>query len=63
MDQLNSNKSKMLIKWNCILNFSETIKMVSEWYKSFYNDPKNIHLTTINQIKTYQKLLSKKIQI
>jgi len=56
--KLNSNKSKNELKWKCILTFSETIKMVIDWYISFYTKPKNI--ITADQIKQYEKLLKKR---
>ena len=33
--KLNSNKAKNLLKWKCILSFSETIKLVTYWYKNY----------------------------
>ena len=56
--KLNSNKAKKKLNWKCILTFSETIKMVIDWYISFYKKPKNI--ITIDQIKQYEKLLKKR---
>ena len=32
--KINSNKSKKIIKWKCILTFSETMQMVVNWYKT-----------------------------
>ncbi len=55
--KLNSNKAKKLIKWQCVLSYDETIGLVSQWYKSFYTNPNQIHLTTIQQIKKYSKLI------
>ncbi len=56
--KLNSNKARKKIKWRCILTFSETMRMVTEWYKNFYTKPKNI--ITVDQIKEYEKLLKKR---
>ena len=56
--KLNSNKAKSKLKWKCILTFSETIKMVIDWYISFYTKPKNI--VTVHQIKEYEKLLERR---
>ena len=55
--KLNSNKAKKLIKWECVLSYEDTIGLVSQWYKSFYTNPNQIHLTTIQQIKNYSKLI------
>ena len=57
--QLNSNKSKKILKWNCILNSKQTIKLVTYWYKKFYN-MENLENITKNQIKAYEDLLKKK---
>lgn len=60
--KLNSNKSKKLLNWKCILTFKETIKMITDWYKSFYldknNNKKNI---TLIQISEFEKKLKERI--
>ena len=57
--QLNSNKAKRKLKWKCILSQEQTIKFVSEWYKSFY--AKNSKKIISNQqINYYEKLMEKK---
>ncbi len=58
--QLNSNKSKKILKWNCILSSRHTIKLVTHWYKNFYNK-KDLENITKYQIKTYEDLLRKKV--
>ena len=58
--KLNCNKAKKNLKWKCILSFSETIKMVADWYKSYYSNPKNIYKISYGQIKKYEKLLRKR---
>ena len=57
--QLNSNKSKRILKWRCILNSKQTIKLVTNWYKNYYDKNKSENLTK-NQIKIYEDLLTKK---
>jgi len=59
--KLNCNKAKKNLKWKCILSFSETIKMVADWYKSYYSKPKKIYKTSFNQIREYEKLLKKRL--
>ena len=34
--KLNCNKAKFILKWKCILSFTETINMVADWYKNYY---------------------------
>ena len=58
--KLNCNKAKSILKWRCILNFKETINMVTNWYKDYYLKPQKIYLTTTNQIKNYEKLLTER---
>tara|TARA_B100000686_G_scaffold299916_1_gene334060 strand:+ start:82 stop:1170 length:1089 start_codon:yes stop_codon:yes gene_type:complete len=58
--KLNSNKAKTKLKWKCILSFDETINMVADWYKSYYLKPKKMHDISLNQIKSYEKLLKKR---
>ena len=50
--KLNSNKSKRILKWKCILSFKETISMIAEWYKNFYDLCKLIRTT--DKIKTFE---------
>jgi len=58
--KLNCNKAKTNLKWKCILSFTETINMVTDWYKSYYLKPKKIYKTSFNQIREYEKLLKKR---
>ena len=55
--KLNSNKAEKKIKWKCILTFSETMEMVTNWYKDYDKNPKKIYNMTIDQIKKYEELL------
>lgn len=57
--KLNSNKAKKLLKWNCILTFSETMKLVTYWYKAFYSNKKPDFNLSLNQIRYYEKKLKK----
>ena len=57
--RLNCNKAKKILKWKSILNFNKTTEMVAIWYRSYYENPKNIDKVTIQQIKEYQRLLIK----
>jgi CDP-glucose 4,6-dehydratase len=55
--KLNSNKAEKKIKWKCILTFSETMEMVTNWYKDYDKNPRKVYNITIDQIKKYEKLL------
>ena len=54
--KLNCNKAKKILSWKSILKFNETVEMVSSWYRSYYDYPKNIDKITRQQIKKYQFL-------
>ena len=58
--KLNINKTKITLKWKCILSFEETIAMTVDWYKRYYLKPKEIHKTSFKQIREYEKLLEKR---
>ena len=54
--KLNCDKALHHLQWQAVLNFEETVKLTTEWYQSYYNDPKNIHDCTISQINEYNTL-------
>ena len=53
--KLNSNKAKLKLNWVTNLNFKETIKMTTDWYKNFYEKKENNFEFSIKQIFYYQK--------
>ncbi len=53
---LNCSKSFKLLKWKNILNFDETVKMTSEWYKSYLKN-KKLEKITLKQIKKFENKL------
>ena len=55
--KLNSNKAKKYLGWSCKMNFFQTIKMVAEWYRNFYDPKKEKSKFTYNQIHQYEKFL------
>ena len=59
--RLNCNKAKKILKWKNILKFNETVEMVARWYRSYYENPKNIDKITRKQIGEYEKLLKKRL--
>ena len=58
--KLNISKAKSKLKWQSILTFKETVKMVTDWYKNYYTNSKRISEASYNQIKKYEKLLNKR---
>tara|TARA_B100000963_G_scaffold358210_1_gene382267 strand:- start:4557 stop:5621 length:1065 start_codon:yes stop_codon:yes gene_type:complete len=55
--KLNSNKAYSKLKWKANLNFSKTIKLTSDWYKSYYLEKKKI--ITNEQIKYFLKIINR----
>lgn len=60
--KLNSNKAKKMLNWKSVLTFRETIQLVTNWYKIFYNKKNNIYTESIKQIKFYEKIFMKRIK-
>ena len=59
--KLNSSKAKKFLKWKSVLSFNETIKLVSSWYKNYYEKRKDIKMISIQQIKYYEKIFNQRI--
>ena len=51
--QLDSNKAHKILKWKCLLNSKETIKLTIEWYKNYFLK-KNILDLSEKQIKYFE---------
>ena len=34
--KLNSKKSQKLLRWKCVLSFTQTLNLVLDWYKHYY---------------------------
>ena len=54
--KLNCDKAAAKLKWKSTMNFSETVKMTSEWYKIFYQAPEstlNFFLIKLKNIKNF----------
>lgn len=52
--KLNSSKSLKYLNWKNKLDFKELIKLVTDWYKCFY-EKKNIYDFSIKQIRNFEK--------
>lgn len=53
---LNSIKAKKKLNWTCILDLNKTIYFTTSWYRSYYENPKNIYKFSIDQIKNFLQL-------
>jgi CDP-glucose 4,6-dehydratase len=58
--RLNTQKVREAIKWKSILKFEECIAMTINWYREFYLKSKDMNAISLQQIKAYQKLLTKR---
>lgn len=58
---LNCDKAKKLLSWKSVLSFDNNIKMVTDWYKTFYFNRKNIKELSVKQIRYYQNKINYKI--
>ncbi len=60
--KLNCDKAMYYLKWESTLNYNETLKMISLWYKKHNDNKGNLYLFTVNQIKNYEKLATERSQ-
>ena len=45
------------------LTFEETVEMTVGWYKSFYNEPKDILNISLDQIESYTELAKNRARV
>ena len=57
--KLNSKKSQKLLRWKCVLSFTQTLNLVLDWYKHYYEKKMNMKQFSINQIKYYSSIIEK----
>lgn len=53
--KLNCDKALATLHWTAVMGFEETVQLTAEWYKAYYDDPKEIINKTIEQIAKYQE--------
>jgi CDP-glucose 4,6-dehydratase len=58
--KLNCDKALHHLHWQAILPFKETVRMTSEWYRSYYENPSTIREVTLTQIREYETLIAAK---
>lgn len=54
--KLNCDKALHFLDWHANLNFQQTVQMTAEWYRSFYENPLNIHQITFKHIEDFVKI-------
>lgn len=53
--KLNCDKSQFHLKWSPNLDYAETIRMVGDWYSTFYKARANMYTLTVEQITDYER--------
>ena len=63
MLKLNSDKALKDLNWRCILNANQTISLLVNWYRVYYEKKNNssMYEYSINQIRYYEKLINKNL--
>ena len=56
--KLNSDKAFNHLNWKSKLNLNQTLNLTIDWYKHYYNNPKNILDFSNQQIEYYEKIKS-----
>lgn len=58
--KLNCDKALHYLKWEAVMDFDQTIRMTTEWYKSFYSAQRPIIEVTREHINQYTKIARQK---
>ena len=51
--KLNCDKSLHYLQWHAVMSFEDTVRMTTEWYRAYYQQPGKIAVTTDAQIANY----------
>jgi CDP-glucose 4,6-dehydratase len=51
--KLNCDKALYFLRWQAVMGFEDTVRMTSEWYRSYYAAPDQIAAVTTSQITAY----------
>lgn len=52
--RLNCEKALAKLGWNPVLEFEETVRMTSEWYRNYYQGDTDMEVETLEQILEYE---------
>ena len=61
--KLNSDKAKKILNWKSVMNFKETTLMTIEWYRTFYNNSKNIRDYSISSLRRNIAFVSQDVHL
>ena len=54
--KLNCDKALHYLKWHAVMGFDDTVRMTSEWYRAYYQQPETIEKITLQQIAAYTEM-------
>jgi CDP-glucose 4,6-dehydratase len=58
--KLNCDKALFHLKWEPTFEFDETIRLVSEWYRSYYRQEGDMYALTLDQIAFYEGIAAER---
>jgi CDP-glucose 4,6-dehydratase len=58
--KLNCDKALHMLNWKPVMNFDETVRFTSMWYKTAAEKNKNLYQYTVDQINEYMMLAKKR---
>lgn len=58
--KLNCDKALHHLGWRAVMGFEDTVRMTSEWYKAYYQNPEKIVEVTRSQISAYSDIARNK---
>ena len=54
--KLNCDKALFHLKWEPNLDYAETIRLVSDWYRAYYREQADMYALTMEQIANYERM-------
>jgi CDP-glucose 4,6-dehydratase len=57
--KLNCDKALHYLEWHAVLSYTQTIKLVSDWYANFYSGSQEMNEFTFEQISTFEMRAAK----
>lgn len=54
--KLNCDKALHYLRWHAVMGFEDTVRMTSEWYRGYYQQPAQVGHTTDAQIQAYMAI-------
>jgi len=54
--KLNCDKALHYLHWHAVMGFEDTVRLTTEWYRSYYENPSQVADTTWLQIDAYMRI-------